>query len=81
MPRKPNRPTPSLSRTVWAEIKKNMYINGMEYSDIAPLLGFVDSQPFLRRDKDPEILRICEVEQIFRAMGLRLEIKVVDAKS
>lgn len=68
--------SPALSRMVWAEIAKNMYINDMKYSDFAPLLGFSDDQPLQNRAKDPDLLKVCEVDMICRAMGLHAEIVI-----
>lgn len=70
---------PPLSRTVWAEIVKNMYISGISYKDLVPLLGFRDEQPLRNRENDPDLVKICEVEQICKAMGLQAEIHITKA--
>lgn len=68
--------SPPFSRRVWAEVKKNMYIENMDYTDFVPLFGFSDTQPLKLREKDPDKVSLFEVEQIFRAMGMRVEIHV-----
>ncbi|MDE6019980.1 MAG: hypothetical protein K2H01_03140 [Ruminococcus sp.] len=77
MKRPTNKPkAPPFSRRVWAEVKKNMYLKHMDYIDLVPLLGFSDTQPLKLREKDPDKVSLYEVEQIFRAMGLRIEIHI-----
>lgn len=68
--------SPPFSRRVWAEVKKNMYLTHMDYNDFVPLLGFTDAQPLRLREKEPDKVSLYEVEQIFRAMGMRVEIHV-----
>lgn len=53
---------PDLSRLVWSNIRKYMYLRGITDEQVAMAFGFADVQPIQNRDKKPGMISMEELQ-------------------
>lgn len=62
-----------LSRLVWSNIRKYMYLRGITDEQVAMAFGFADVQPIRNRDKKPGMISIEELQNFCVILDIQPE--------
>ncbi len=62
-----------LSRLVWSNIRKYMYLRGITEEQVATAFGFADTQPIRNRDKRPGMVSVEELQNFCVILDIQPE--------